>query len=83
MRSSIASQSSVVILGLLFLARDPDPAKEGPPEERLRVIVFTPKIADPKSSLTYRSIPSTMLTTTSRNITPTMTPNKLKKLLSF
>ena len=51
--------------------------------ERLSVTVFTPKTSEVKSSRTYRSRPSTTVTTTMRNITPRITPRRLKKLLSF
>ena len=50
---------------------------------RLTVMVLRPKIWLAKSSLMYRSIPSTTLTTTRRNMTPIMTPRREKKLFSF
>jgi hypothetical protein len=47
------------------------------------VRVFSPKMVLAKSSSMYRFMPSTMLITAMRNMTPMITPITLKKLLSF
>jgi hypothetical protein len=47
------------------------------------VKVLTPKKLPAKSSSTYFCIPSTIEITPTRNITPIITPRRVKKLLSF
>jgi hypothetical protein len=51
--------------------------------KRRSVKVFAPSTRPAKSSSTYLLIPVTMDTTAIRNMTPIITPSRVKKLLSF